>query len=114
METRLIGMREVDINMLLLVGDRPLLSTTTIIIVDPAARSTQAVPQVETARRYSPNIKSFPADQENTLVPMEEMTAAIIEENDAPSDLLALTLTDLPSFVGVLLRGVWPIDCLLS
>ena len=115
METHLIGMLEpVDNNsLLLLVGDRPLLSSSTIM-VDPAALSMQTVPQVETVRPYSPNIKSSLAAPENTLVPNEKIAATTIEENDEPSDLLVLTLTLLPSFVEVLPRGMQPIVCLPS
>ena len=119
METHLIGMLEpVDNNsLLLLVGDRPLLSSSSsssTIMVDPAALSMQTVPQVETVRPYSPNIKSSLAAPENTLVPNEKIAATTIEENDEPSDLLVLTLTVLPSFVEVLPRGMQPIVCLPS
>ena len=113
MGARLIGMREVNNNMLLLVGDHPLLhsSSSTTITDDPVVPSKPAVPQVETVRPYSPNIKSSPAALENTLVPKEEIAATIIEENDEPSDLLVPIPTALQSFVEVLLRGVQPIDC---
>lgn len=122
MECRLIGMLEVNNMFLLLEGDHPLLlssSTTTIIIttitvVDPAVLSKQAVPQVETVRPYSPNIKSSPAAPENTLAPKEEMATTTIEENGEPSDLLVPIPTALLFFVEVHLVEVRRIDCLPS
>ena len=115
MDARLIGMREVNNMLLLLEGDHHLLhsSSSTTITDDPVVPSKPAA-QVETVRPYSPNIKSSPAALENTLVPKEEIAATIIEENDEPSDLLVPIPIALLSFVEVLLRGVLPIDCLLS
>ena len=122
MECRLIGMPEPANNMLLLLeGDHPLplssstiITTITITVVDPAVLSKQAVPQVETVRPYSPNIRSSPAAPENTLVPTEEIATTTIEENDEPSDLLVPIPTALLYFVEVHLLEVRRIDCLPS